>query len=112
MSLGKQAKTLTKGQLEAVCALAAQTRCPTRNRAILLLSVNLGNFELQRFLSISKVDNGQRHLTPTGLLIPRGLKIRPHSVRTSSERIIKTASNRDRFDLIQLRDQIVPSPCF
>ncbi len=42
MPLGKQAKTLTKGQIEAICALVAKTRYPTRNRVILLLSVRAG----------------------------------------------------------------------
>jgi integrase len=42
MSLGKQAKTLTKGQVEAMCALVAKSRYPIRNRVILLLSVRAG----------------------------------------------------------------------
>ena len=39
MSLGKQAKTLTKGQVEAVLGYLAKTRHPVRNRVIFLLSV-------------------------------------------------------------------------
>jgi integrase len=42
MSLGKQAKTLTKGQVDAALALIAKTRYPIRNRVILLLSVRAG----------------------------------------------------------------------
>ncbi len=42
MSLGKQAKTLTKGQVEAALGLIAKTRYRTRNRVILLLSVRAG----------------------------------------------------------------------
>jgi integrase len=42
MGLGKQAKTLTKGQIEAVLGYLAKTRWPTRNRVILLLSVKAG----------------------------------------------------------------------
>jgi integrase len=42
LSLGKQAKTLTKGQIETTRAWLASTRYPTRNRAILLLSVRAG----------------------------------------------------------------------
>jgi integrase len=42
MSLGKQAKTLSKGQVEAVLAYLAKTRWPTRNRLIFLLSVKAG----------------------------------------------------------------------
>jgi integrase len=42
MGLGKQAKTLTKGQIEAVLGYLAKTRWPTRNRVIFLLSVKAG----------------------------------------------------------------------
>jgi integrase/recombinase XerD len=42
MGLGKQAKTLTKGQVDAVRGYLAKTRWPTRNRVILLLSVKAG----------------------------------------------------------------------
>jgi integrase len=42
MALGKQAKTLSKGQIEAVLSSLAKTRRPVRNRAIFLLSVRAG----------------------------------------------------------------------
>ena len=42
MSLGKQAKTLAKGQIDATLGSIARTRYPTRNRVILLLSVRAG----------------------------------------------------------------------
>jgi integrase len=42
MSLGKQAKTLSKGQIEAVLGYLAKTRRPARNRLIFLLSVKAG----------------------------------------------------------------------
>src|SRR6266480_2773962 len=42
MALGKQAKTLTRGQTEAVLAYLAKTRWPTRNRVIFLLSAKAG----------------------------------------------------------------------
>jgi integrase/recombinase XerD len=42
VSLGKQAKTLSKRQIEAILGLLARTRYPTRNRVILLLSVKSG----------------------------------------------------------------------
>jgi integrase len=42
MGLGKQAKTLTKGQVEAVLGYLATTRWPTRNRVIFLLSAKAG----------------------------------------------------------------------
>jgi integrase/recombinase XerD len=42
MGLGKQAKTLGKGQVEAVLGYLAKTRWPTRNRLIFLLSVKAG----------------------------------------------------------------------
>src|ERR1700730_9326339 len=42
MALGKQAKTLSKGQVEAVLGYLAKTRNPTRNRVIFLLSAKAG----------------------------------------------------------------------
>ncbi|KRR14936.1 integrase [Bradyrhizobium jicamae] len=42
MGLGKQAKTLTKGQVEAVLGYLAKTRWPTRNQVIFLLSAKAG----------------------------------------------------------------------
>jgi integrase len=42
MSLGKQAKTLSKGQVEAVLGYLAQTRHAARNRVIFLLSAKAG----------------------------------------------------------------------
>jgi integrase len=42
MALGKQAKTLSKGQVEAVLGYLAKTRHPIRNRLIFLLSVKAG----------------------------------------------------------------------
>jgi integrase len=42
MALGKQAKTLSKGQIEAVLGYLAKTRRPARNRLIFLLSVKAG----------------------------------------------------------------------
>ena len=40
--LRKQAKTLSKGQVEAVLGYLAKTRNPTRNRLIFLLSIKAG----------------------------------------------------------------------
>ena len=42
MALGKQAKTLTKAQVEAALGYLSKTRHPLRNRVILLLSVKAG----------------------------------------------------------------------
>ena len=42
MSLAKQAKTLTKPQMDAVLAYLTSTRHPVRNRVIFLLSVKAG----------------------------------------------------------------------
>ncbi len=39
MSLGKQAKLLTNGQIDAVVSYLAKTRHPTRNRLVFLLSI-------------------------------------------------------------------------
>ena len=42
MSLGKQAKTLSKGQTDATLGFLAKTRHPARNRVIFFLSVKAG----------------------------------------------------------------------
>jgi integrase/recombinase XerD len=42
MSLGKQAKVLSRGQVEAVLGYLAKTRRPERNRLIFLLSAKAG----------------------------------------------------------------------
>jgi integrase/recombinase XerD len=42
MGLGKQAKTLSKGQIDAMLAYLSSTRHPERNRLIFLLSVKAG----------------------------------------------------------------------
>lgn len=42
MSLGKQAKSLSKGQIEAVLGYVGKTRHPIRNRLIFLLSAKAG----------------------------------------------------------------------
>ncbi|WP_027583423.1 site-specific integrase [Bradyrhizobium sp. Ai1a-2] len=42
MSLGRQAKALSRAQVRAVLSLIARTRYPVRNRVILLLSVRAG----------------------------------------------------------------------
>jgi integrase/recombinase XerD len=42
MSLGRQAKVLSKGQLDAALGFLAKTRYPARNRVILLLSSKAG----------------------------------------------------------------------
>ena len=42
MSLGKQAKTLTKPQIDAVLGYLAKSRYPVRDRVIFLLSVKAG----------------------------------------------------------------------
>lgn len=42
MSLGKQAKTLSKGQIDAVLGYLTKTRHPIRNRAVFFLSIRAG----------------------------------------------------------------------
>jgi integrase/recombinase XerD len=42
LGLGKQAKTLSKGQVDAMLAYLSTTRHPERNRLIFLLSVKAG----------------------------------------------------------------------
>jgi hypothetical protein len=57
MGLGKQAKTLTKGQVDAVLGYLTKTRWPTRNRLIFLLSVKAG---LREGDSLPDLENGHR----------------------------------------------------
>ena len=42
MSLGKQAKTLSRGQIEVLLNHVSRSRHPVRNRAIILLSIRAG----------------------------------------------------------------------
>jgi integrase/recombinase XerD len=42
MALGKQAKTLSKGQVDAMLAYLSTTRYPERNQLIFLLSAKAG----------------------------------------------------------------------
>jgi len=42
LALGKQAKTLSKGQIDAMLAYLSTTRWPARNRLIFLLSIKAG----------------------------------------------------------------------
>ena len=42
MALGKQAKTLSRGQVDGALGYLARTRDPVRNKVILLLSVKAG----------------------------------------------------------------------
>ena len=42
MGLGKQAKTMSRGQIEAVLGYLVKTRWPARNRLIFLLSTKAG----------------------------------------------------------------------
>jgi len=42
MSLGKQAKTLSRGQIEALLNHVSRSRHPVRNRTIILLSIRAG----------------------------------------------------------------------
>jgi integrase/recombinase XerD len=72
MGLGKQAKTLSKGQVDAVLGYLTKTRWPTRNRLILLLSVKAG-LRAKEIASLSwrMVTDAGGHLGPLWSSIPR-----------------------------------------
>ena len=73
MGLGKQAKTLSKGQVEAVLGYLARTRWPTRNRVIFLLSVKAG----LRAKEIARL-TWRMVIDARGQIVPR-LVARPHA---------------------------------
>jgi integrase/recombinase XerD len=62
VALGKQAKTLSKGQIDAMLAYLSTTRHPTRNRLIFLLSAKAGlrAKEIARLTWLMTNDCGER----------------------------------------------------
>jgi integrase/recombinase XerD len=82
MGLGKQAKTLTKGQVDAVLGYLAKTRWPTRNRLIFLLSVKAG-LRAKEIASLS-----WRMVTDAGGQIGQAIHLENRASKGQSGRVI------------------------
>ena len=82
MGLGKQAKTLSKGQVEAVLGYLAKTRWPTRNRLIFLLSVKAG-LRAKEIASLS-----WRMVTDAGGQIGQVIRLENRASKGQSGRVI------------------------
>lgn len=81
MGLGKQAKTLSKGQVDAVLGYLDKTRWPTRNRLIFLLSVKAG----LRAKEIASL---------TWRMVPRVRSLKPSTWKTGQARASPALSSR------------------
>jgi integrase len=82
MGLGKQAKTLSKGQVEAVLGYLAKTRWPTRNRLIFLLSVKAG-LRAKEIASLS-----WRMVTDAGGQIGQSIRLENRASKGQSGRVV------------------------
>jgi integrase/recombinase XerD len=82
MGLGKQAKTLSKGQVDAVLGYLAKTRWPTRNRLIFLLSVKAG-LRAKEIASLS-----WRMVTDAGGQIGQAIRLENRASKGQSGRVV------------------------
>jgi integrase len=82
MGLGKQAKTLSKGQVDAVLGYLAKTRWPTRNRLIFLLSVKAG-LRAKEIASLS-----WRMVTDAGGQIGQSIRLEDRASKGQSGRVV------------------------
>jgi integrase/recombinase XerD len=82
MGLGKQAKTLSKGQVDAVLGYLTKTRWPTRNRLILLLSVKAG-LRAKEIASLS-----WRMVTDAGGQIGQSIRLENRASKGQSGRVV------------------------
>ena len=82
MGLGKQAKTLSKGQVDAVLGYLAKTRWPTRNRLIFLLSVKAG-LRAKEIASLS-----WRMVTDAGGQIGQAIRLENRATKGQSGRVV------------------------
>jgi len=99
MGLGKQAKTLSKGQVEAMLAYLSATRRPNRNRLIFLLSVEVGlrAKEIAR-LTWWMVNDSQGQ-------VARTIYLQDSASKGKSGRVIPM-SDEVRNALIEYRDEV------
>ena len=82
MGLGKQAKTLSTGQVDAVLGYLAKTRWPTRNRLIFLLSVKAG-LRAKEIASLS-----WRMVTDAGGQICQSIRLENRASKGQSGRVV------------------------
>jgi len=82
MGLGKQAKTLSKGQVDAVLGYLAKTRWPTMNRLIFLLSVKAG-LRAKEIASLS-----WRMVTDAGGQIGQAIRLENRASKGQSGRVV------------------------
>jgi integrase len=82
MGLGKQAKTLSRGQVDAVLGYLAKTRWPTRNRLIFLLSVKAG-LRAKEIASLS-----WRMVTDAGGQIGQAIRLENRASKGQSGRVV------------------------
>ena len=82
MGLGKQAKTLSKGQVDAVLGYLAKTRWPSRNRLIFLLSVKAG-LRAKEIASLS-----WRMVTDAGGQIGQAIRLENRASKGQSGRVV------------------------
>jgi integrase/recombinase XerD len=99
MGLGKQAKTLSKGQIDATLAYLSTTRHPTRNRLIFLLSIKVGlrAKEIAR-LTWWMVNDSQGQ-------VARRIYLQDSASKGKSGRVIPM-SDEVRNALIEYRDEV------
>jgi integrase/recombinase XerD len=103
MSLGKQAKTLSRGQIEATLGYFAKTRYPTRNRVILLLSAKAG----LRAKEIAAVTWSM--ITDGGGELGHAIHLQDKASKGKSGRIIPL-NGELRSALQELRREVSPKP--
>jgi integrase/recombinase XerD len=99
MGLRKQAKTLSRGQVDATLAYLSTTRHPTRNRLIFLLSVKVGlrAKEIAR-LTWWMVNDSQGQ-------VARGIYLQDSASKGKSARVIPM-SDEVRDALIEYRNEV------
>jgi integrase len=103
VSLGKQAKTLTKVQIQVTLGALANTRYSARNRVILLLSVNAG----LRAKEIAGL--GWTMVTSADKQISRAIHLHNGASKGRSGRTIPMHTEL-RFALQELLEQAQPKP--
>jgi integrase len=103
VSLGKQAKTLTKVQIQVTLGALANTRYSARNRVILLLSVNAG----LRAKEIAGL--GWTMVTSADGQISRAIHLHNGASKGRSGRTIPMHTEL-RFALQELLEQAQPKP--
>ena len=103
MSLGKQAKILSKGQVESTLGYLAKTRHPVRNRVIFLLSIKAGLRAKEiAFLTWEMITDGDGE-------IGRAIHLQDKASKGRSGRIIPL-NEELRSALTELRKNVCTQP--